>query len=146
MSLKNAQCKKCLKKFFEKDIYTIQQFQYRTEPPYKWSIEYFKKLGIGEWDSFCEQCLLQYSKESFDSWKEWHYTPKVCGLFPHFGHFDSFDLKPHFMHCSFTPIISWDGVFTAFTIKITAIKTPTAIPIQSNTIQYHFVITCKKRC
>ncbi len=68
--MKNAQCKKCLKKFFEKDIYTIQQFQYRTEPPYKWSLEYFKKLGIGEWDSFCEQCLLQYSKESFDFWKE----------------------------------------------------------------------------
>ena len=67
--MKNAQCKKCLNKFFEKDIYTIQQFQYRKEPPYKWSLEYFKKLNIGEWDSFCEKCLLEYSKESFDVWK-----------------------------------------------------------------------------
>ena len=67
--MKNAQCKKCLKKFFEKDIYTIQQFQYRDNPPYNWSLEYFKKLNIGEWDSFCEKCLLEYSKESFDVWK-----------------------------------------------------------------------------
>ena len=67
--MKNAQCKKCLNKFFEKDIYTIQQFQYRDKPPYNWSLEYFKKLNIGEWDSFCEKCLLEYSKESFDAWK-----------------------------------------------------------------------------
>ena len=67
--MKNAQCKKCLNKFFEKDIYTIQQFQYRDKPPYKWSLEYFKKLNIGEWDSFCEKCLLEYSKESLDAWK-----------------------------------------------------------------------------
>ena len=67
--MKNAQCKKCLKKFFEKDIYTIQQFQYRDKPPYKGSLEYFKKLNIGEWDSFCEKCLLEYSKESLDAWK-----------------------------------------------------------------------------
>ena len=66
--MKNAQCKKCLNKFFEKDIYTIQQFQYRDKPPYDWSLEYFKKLDIGEWDSFCEKCLLEYSKESFDAW------------------------------------------------------------------------------
>lgn len=68
--MKNAQCKKCLNKFLEKDIYTIQQFQYRKEPPYKWSLEYFKKIGIGEWDSFCEKCLLEHSKKSFDSWKK----------------------------------------------------------------------------
>ena len=67
--MKNAQCKKCLNKFFEKDIYTIQQFQYRKEPPYKWSLEYFKKLDIDEWDSFCEKCLLEYSKESLEAWK-----------------------------------------------------------------------------
>ncbi|RMW36324.1 MAG: hypothetical protein EA439_00485 [Nitrosopumilus sp.] len=67
--MKNAQCKKCLNKFFEKDIYTIQQFQYRDKPPYNWSLEYFKKLNIDEWDSFCEKCLLEYSKESFDAWK-----------------------------------------------------------------------------
>ncbi len=67
--MKNAQCKKCLNKFFEKDIYTIQQFQYRKEPPYKWSLKYFKKLNIDEWDSFCEKCLLGYSKESLEAWK-----------------------------------------------------------------------------
>ena len=68
--MKNAQCKKCLKKFFEKEIYTIQQFQYREKPPYKWSLDYFKKKGIGEWDSFCEKCLLEYSKESFEAWNK----------------------------------------------------------------------------
>ncbi len=68
--MKNAQCKKCLNKFFEKEIYTIQQFQYREEPPYKWSLDYFKKNGIGEWDSFCEKCLLEHSKESLESWKK----------------------------------------------------------------------------
>ena len=67
--MKNAQCKKCLNKFFEKDIYTIQQFQYRKEPPYNWSLAYFKKLNIGEWDSFCEKCLLEHAKESFKTWK-----------------------------------------------------------------------------
>ena len=44
--MKNAQCKKCLKKFFEKEIYTIQQFQYREKPPYKWSLDYFKKKEL----------------------------------------------------------------------------------------------------
>jgi len=67
--MRNAECKKCLNKFFEKDIYTIQQFQYRKEPPYSWTLEYFKKLKIGEWDSFCEKCLIEYSKESFEVWK-----------------------------------------------------------------------------
>jgi len=51
--MKNAQCKKCLNKFKEKDIYTIQQFQYRKNPPYKWTKEFFRTLEIGEWDSFC---------------------------------------------------------------------------------------------
>ena len=68
--MKNAQCKKCLKKFFEKDIYTIQQFQYRKKPTYKWSLEFFKKLGISEWDSFCEKCITDYSKESEDVWEK----------------------------------------------------------------------------
>ena len=62
--MKNAQCKKCLNKFHEKDIYTIQQFQYRKEPTYEWSVKFFGKLGISEWDSFCEECILFYSKES----------------------------------------------------------------------------------
>lgn len=68
--MKNAQCKKCLNKFYEKEIYTIQQFQYRKKPAYAWSIKFFEKLGISEWDSFCEECILFYSKESERKWKE----------------------------------------------------------------------------
>ncbi len=68
--MKNAQCKKCLNKFYEKEIYTIQQFQYRKEPSYKWSINFFEKLRITEWDSFCEECMSFYSKESEKKWKE----------------------------------------------------------------------------
>ena len=67
--MKNAQCKKCLKKFNEKDIYTIQQFQYRKEPSYAWTLEFFRILKIGEWDSFCEKCIKEYSKSSSDTWK-----------------------------------------------------------------------------
>jgi hypothetical protein len=68
--MKNAQCKKCLNKFQQKDIYTIQQFQYRKLPSYEWSVKYFKKSGITEWDSFCEACMLEYSKESEKKWNE----------------------------------------------------------------------------
>ncbi len=68
--MKNTQCKKCLNKFHEKDIYTIQQFQYRKKPTYKWTIEFFKKVGIDEWDSFCEKCMMIYSKKSEDTWKK----------------------------------------------------------------------------
>jgi len=68
--MKNAQCKRCLNKFHEKGIYTIQQFQYRKVPTYKWSVEFFKKLDISEWDSFCEQCIIDYSKESKNAWKK----------------------------------------------------------------------------
>ena len=66
--MKNAQCKKCLNKFLKKNIYTIQQFQYRKNPSYKWSLNYFKKLKIDEWDSFCEKCIMNYSKESQKVW------------------------------------------------------------------------------
>ena len=68
--MKNAQCKKCLNKFSEKNIYTIQQFQYRKEPTYQWSLEFFGKLGINEWDSFCEKCIMIYSKKSNDIWEK----------------------------------------------------------------------------
>lgn len=68
--MKNAQCKKCLNKFHQKDIYTIQQCQYRKLPSYKWSVKYFEKLGITEWDSFCEACMLEYAKESEIKWNE----------------------------------------------------------------------------
>jgi len=68
--MKNVQCKKCLNKFSEKDIYTIQQFQYRKEPTYQWSLEFFGKLGINEWDSFCEKCIMIYSKKSNDIWEK----------------------------------------------------------------------------
>lgn len=67
--MKNAQCKKCLNKFNEKDIYTIQQFQYRKEPPYIWTMEFFRVLGIGEWDSFCEKCMMYYAESSLEDWK-----------------------------------------------------------------------------
>ncbi len=68
--MKNAQCKKCLNKFHEKDIYTIHQFQYRKKPTYKWTLEFLKKLGIDDWDSFCEKCIMFYSKKSNDTWKK----------------------------------------------------------------------------
>jgi hypothetical protein len=68
--MKNAQCKKCLNKFYEKDIYTIQQFQYRKKPTYKWSLKFFEKLDIGEWDSFCEKCLTFYANKSKKVWEE----------------------------------------------------------------------------
>jgi len=68
--MKNAQCKKCLNKFHQKDIYTIQQFQYRKVPSYEWSVKYFKELGITEWDSLCEVCMSEYSKESETKWNE----------------------------------------------------------------------------
>jgi len=66
--MKNAQCKKCLKKFQQKEIFTIQQFQYRKTPTYKWSLNFFKKLEIDEWDSFCENCMAEYSKKSKIEW------------------------------------------------------------------------------
>lgn len=69
LSMKNVQCKKCSNKFSEKDIYTIQQFQYRKQPPYKWTKEFFSKQMIGEWDSFCEKCMNDFSKISADRWK-----------------------------------------------------------------------------
>ncbi len=68
--MKHVQCKKCLNKFYEKDIYTIQQFQYRKEPSYNWSLKFFEKLGISEWDSFCEECIMLYSKKSKNAWKK----------------------------------------------------------------------------
>jgi hypothetical protein len=68
--MKNAQCKKCLNKFYEKEIYTIQQFQYRKQPSYEWSVKFFGKLGISEWDSFCEKCMSYYSEKSEREWKE----------------------------------------------------------------------------
>ena len=43
---KNAKCNKCLKKFYQKDIYTIQQFQYKKEPNYQWTLKFFNKLKI----------------------------------------------------------------------------------------------------
>lgn len=66
--MKNAQCKKCLRMFREKDIYTIQQFQYQKSPSYVWFKEFFAKQNIGEWDSFCEQCLLYYKQVSLDEY------------------------------------------------------------------------------
>jgi hypothetical protein len=67
-NLKNAQCKRCLNKFMQKEIYTIQQFQYRKSPTYDWTIKFFSALNIGEWDSFCEDCVTYYGKISNDAW------------------------------------------------------------------------------
>jgi len=67
--MRNIQCKKCLNKFREKDIYTIQQFQYRKDPPYEWTKEFLNYLEIGEWDSFCEKCMMEFSKRTNDAWK-----------------------------------------------------------------------------
>lgn len=67
--MKSAQCKRCLRRFEEKDIYTIQQFQYRQSPPYAWSLEFFAGKEIGEWDSFCEECLLYYKQMSEAEYK-----------------------------------------------------------------------------
>ena len=65
---KNAQCKKCLNKFYQKEIYTIQQFQYKKQPKYEWTLKFFNQLQIDEWDSFCEECIMMYSKKLDDAW------------------------------------------------------------------------------
>jgi hypothetical protein len=67
---KLAKCIRCGGMFALKDIYTIQQFQYRKEPPYKWCVDYFAKQNIGEWDSFCEACIIHYQKISLDEYKK----------------------------------------------------------------------------
>ena len=66
--MRDAQCSACLKKFHKKDIYTIQQFQYRKEPPYQWSLSYFESIGISEWDSFCENCITKHKHDSETAW------------------------------------------------------------------------------
>ncbi|MEM2160134.1 MAG: hypothetical protein QXN55_04180 [Candidatus Nitrosotenuis sp.] len=67
---KNAQCKKCQNKFYQKDIYTIQQFQYRRVPSYEWTVRFFQKQNIGEWDSFCESCITYYQSLSKDEYEK----------------------------------------------------------------------------
>ncbi len=57
-----------MKKFHQKDIYTIQQFQYKKEPNYQWTLKFFNKLKIGEWDSFCEKCVKEYSDQLDKAW------------------------------------------------------------------------------
>ncbi|MCV0373616.1 MAG: hypothetical protein K5793_08710 [Nitrosarchaeum sp.] len=68
--MKNAPCNRCSKKFSEKDIYTIQQFQYRQEPNYEWTKEFLNNLEVGEWDSLCEQCMKFYAETSMSAWKK----------------------------------------------------------------------------
>jgi len=67
-NVRNTQCKRCLNKFKEKEIYTIQQFQYRKFPTYDWTKEFFNALEITEWDSFCEECIHYYGKISNSVW------------------------------------------------------------------------------
>lgn len=69
--MKSAQCKRCLNKFKEKEIYTIQQFQYRKSPTYEWTREFFAILRIGEWDSFCEDCIYYYRDISAAVWLQY---------------------------------------------------------------------------
>ena len=59
-----------MNKFYQKEIYTIQQFQYKKEPKYRWTLDFFKKLKIDEWDSFCEECVMIYSKKLDDIWNK----------------------------------------------------------------------------
>ena len=66
--MKEIECQRCKNIFNKKEIYTIQQFQYRKEPSYKWSLNYFKKNKVDEWDSLCENCTTIYGKESLDYW------------------------------------------------------------------------------
>ena len=33
-----------MNKFYQKDIYTIQQFQYKKEPKYQWTIKFFEQM------------------------------------------------------------------------------------------------------
>lgn len=58
-----------MKKFHKKEIYTIQQFQYRKTPPYQWTIDFFKSQDIDEWDSFCEGCIMYLKKTSEDEFE-----------------------------------------------------------------------------
>lgn len=58
-----------MKKFREKEIYTIQQYQYKEKIPYEWVLKYFKKLSVGEWDSFCDNYLTIHDKELVRAWR-----------------------------------------------------------------------------
>lgn len=68
---KKCPCKRCLNKFKEKEIYTIQQFQYRKSPSYAWTKDLFNIMEINEWDSFCEDCVMYYGKISHDIWMKY---------------------------------------------------------------------------
>ncbi|PIW31596.1 MAG: hypothetical protein COW27_06265 [Nitrosopumilales archaeon CG15_BIG_FIL_POST_REV_8_21_14_020_37_12] len=68
--MKSAPCSRCSKKFNEKDIYTIQQFQYRQEPNYEWTKKFLDNLKVGEWDSLCEQCVKFYAEMSMSAWRK----------------------------------------------------------------------------
>ena len=40
----------------------------KTDYTVSTSLEFFKKLDIDEWDSICENCLMEYSKKSKEGW------------------------------------------------------------------------------
>ncbi|MFM7862485.1 MAG: hypothetical protein ACKO7Y_07105 [Candidatus Nitrosotenuis sp.] len=65
-----AECSRCHGFFQIKEIYTIQQFQYRQEPPYSWCLDYFAKSKISEWDSFCQSCIILHQKESLEQYRK----------------------------------------------------------------------------
>ena len=67
--MKNVHCTRCTRKCHEKDIYTIQQLQYRKDPSYGWSVE-FLQSKVSEWDSLCEDCVRHYANISFNAWQK----------------------------------------------------------------------------
>ena len=60
--------------------------------------------------------------------------PDYEELLPHLGHFSPSVGYPHFWQWGFAFKLSNFGVFNNFTSKITRIKMPTPIPIQTSTI------------
>ena len=68
--MKNAECTRCHNKFEQKNIYTIQQFQYRQKPDYNWTKKFLQEFDVGEWDSLCEQCVKYYDEKSQKAWRK----------------------------------------------------------------------------
>ena len=62
--------------------------------------------------------------------------PPHLTFFSQLMHFSPFVLIPHTLQYKAKLTASCEGVFAIFTIRIIAIKIPTAIPIQISTIYY----------
>lgn len=79
--------------------------------------------------------MVQTSKDL-----EYNYTPNVFLFFAHFVHIEPLVFVPHVTHCNSTPKISREGVLVAFMIKITTIRIPITIPINTRTITLYYTI------